>query len=668
MNGKGISKILLITAGILTVALGIATTILTDTLATILPSTWMLVTIGGAVALLLGIVLARSRYRGGVSGTEVPDVELPLGTGTPGDDIDSMLYRLVHLRQGTLEYRDQIQERLANAAISVIRQRENISREAAVKQLQEGTWTDNRMAASFFAGGGGPQESLTEKIFGSERTPYEKWVQITVDSIVERAELEQENKVDRTTEEESNGFLESLFMSDSRSAQPQQREASEDSGYENATRVSESVLYNDLIETGQWRGVSAFALVVAGWGIVSFSPTLLLLSVVAIGLAAFAHSGSEPPLSELEIERDVEDENPQPGDEVEVTVTLKNPTDTFFTDLRVIDNIPEPMRVVNGSPRIATALRPGSTVRFSYVMVVERGSYEWPVLAIGRDISGSIERESVHDVDTGLEIVQSLRTVSTVDVRSQTSLYSGQVGTSEGGAGLEFFAVREYLEGDPMNRIDWKRYARTDELVTIDFRQERAAQVVLLFDARSAAHLSPRPGDQHALDRGVDAAREVFAALSDAGNLVGIAAYDTVPCWLGPSAGDVHEERARRLLTDHPALSPLPPEMTETEGTYTDPMVHVRRQLSPEAQIMLFSPLTDEYSAEVSRRLDSAGHLVTIISPNPTADRTVGQQLARVERKMRVAELRKHGIRVIDWGYDEPLRVTLERAKQRWPA
>jgi uncharacterized protein (DUF58 family) len=94
----------------------------------------------------------------------------------------------------------------------------------------------------------------------------------------------------------------------------------------------------------------------------------------------------------------------------------------------------------------------------------------------------------------------------------------------------------------------------------------------------------------------------------------------------------------------------------------------VRRQLSPESQIMLFSPLCDDYTAEVARRLDSVGHPVTVVSPNPTDDDTPGQKLAKVERDMRVTNLREHGLNVLDWNPDEQLAIEVDRAKQRWNA
>jgi uncharacterized protein (DUF58 family) len=251
-------------------------------------------------------------------------------------------------------------------------------------------------------------------------------------------------------------------------------------------------------------------------------------------------------------------------------------------------------------------------------------------------------------------------------VRAQTTQYSGDVETEQGGPGLEFHSVREYREGDPMNRINWKRYARTGEFSTVDFRQEKAASITLLFDTRESAFVAPGPGKANAVDLGVAAATNVFTSLYDAGNLVGVAAFDTVPCWLSAGAGSEHLERAKRLFATHPALSPVPPSKQNIEGTYIDPMTHVRRQLPTNSQVFLFTPLADDYAAETARRLDSAGHLVTIISPDTTNDETVGQRLATLERRVRLNELRERGIRAIDWDPEDRLGLQFERAQARW--
>lgn len=669
MNIDQLSRRIVLGIGLIALVLGVAAIAIVEPLVGVLPSNAAVVAAAGALAFLLGLWGIRTRYRARVNQTIIPDVEFPLPTPAPGHEIDDALYRLTVLRQGTTEIRNNLQERLGEIAVTVIRQRENCTREEAVQQLQDGTWTDNEYAAGFFGGGTAPTKSLAEKVFGSNETVYERWIKTTVDAIAKRAELTPEEE-SAPVDEAGGGFLDRLGFGSggstiSRPIKPGYRTRS---SAEDAEEVADGVRYAELVPTGQWTGITAFALLAAGWGLAAFNPGLLLVSVIGIGFSAYARSGTAPDLRHLKVERTFDEENPDPGEVVEVTVRVTNESGTFIPDLRLIDQIPGSFRVVAGSPRLGTTLSAGDTATFSYDVVVQRGMHEWTLLAVGRDISGSIEREASieADDDEELQVIPSLRTTAEMPVRSQTSLFSGQVDTDIGGSGLEFYAVREYRESDPMNRIDWKRHARTGELATIDFRLERAAQVVLLFDARDSAFLSPRPTAHHALDRSVQAASEVFGSLFDEGDLVGVAAFDTVPCWLGPGAGDGHRERARRLFATHPALSSTPPKLSDVDGHYVDPMTHVRRQLSPDAQIMLFSPLCDDYTSEVARRLNSAGHPVTIISADPTADRTIGQRLAQIEREMRIATLRERGIRVIDWKYDQMLGLNLDHARKRW--
>jgi len=654
--------------GVVVFLLGAATYVVVEPFVGFLPSTFAIAVLAGIVAFLLGLWAVRSAYQGGVTQTPVPDVELPRSFPAPGTDLDRTIYRLTHLRQGTSEYRDQIQERLAEAAVAAIRQRENCTRAQAVHQLEEGEWTDNYHAAAFFAGGSPPSQSRLDKWFGEEKTPYEQWVDITVDAIAEYAGLEGGTEPEETTTGDDGGLLAGLFGGDGDGDEGPRAQAGYRDEYvdEDATRVTDSIVYNELVETGQWRGVTAFALVAVGVGVITATPAIVLVAVLGVAFSAYARAATPPQLAALEVDRTFDESNVTPGEVVEVTVTVENTGGSFMPDLRLVDRVPGNMRVVSGTPRLATVLGSGDTATFTYEVVAERGTHEWPLLAIGRDFSGAVEREAVVDVEGEITCVPSLRTTAEMPVRQQTSLYSGQEDTSMGGSGLEFFSVREYRESDPMNRIDWKRQARTGELATIDFRLERAASLVFLFDARDASYVAPAPGEHNAVDRSVEAAVEAFGALADQGNMIGLAAFDTVPCWLAPSAGDAHLERARQLFATHPAMSSTPPDESEASGHYVDPMTHVRSQLSPESQLVLFSPLTDDYTVGVARRLDSSGHRVTVISPDPTADRTVGQRLARIERNMRVATLRERDIRVVDWEYGDMLGLALDEARQRW--
>lgn len=606
-------------------------------------------------ALLLGVYLVRESYLAIPRMTNVPDVEFHLSTPTPGDDLDEMVYRLTRLRESTIEYREQVHEKVSEVAITVIQQREGCSRDDAIARLTDGSWTEDAVAAAFFTseGGGGVSSGLLSQLrarFTDDETAYERQLRSTVAAIERQASRTGERAVETVSEEIAGlGMGANAVVND-----------------DDGERISQHTRYRGLFATRHWTGITAFALVALAVGVISAQPAVLLSSVVALGVAGYAKLGSPPQLAALEVDRRLSDETPQPGDEVTVTVTVENTGSRFLTDLRLVDRVPPTMRVVDGSARLGTSLRPGRSATFEYTLVADRGEHTWPVQAIGRDPSGSIEREAFLDVDTGMHCVPRLKTALETPVRMQTSMYSGQVGTEFGGSGLEFHQVRDYQPGDPMRRINWKQFARTGTFTTIDMREERAVRVVLMFDARQAAYVSPSPGEPHAVNRSVEASYHVFASLIEAGHLVGFAAFDTIPLWLGPSTGDHHVERARQMFVGHEAISPLPPNLLEKSGRYVDPMTHIRRQLPQNTQIFLFSPLTENFVYEVARRLDGDGHLVTVVSPDPTATRTVGQRLARLERTARVIRLREHGIRVIDWDADTSLRLELERAVRRW--
>ncbi len=418
-----------------------------------------------------------------------------------------------------------------------------------------------------------------------------------------------------------------------------------------------------LLDTNRWTGVGALTLLAAGVAIVlGRQPGLLLVGVVGVAYAAYARS-DEAPLPSLTVERELADETAGPGDEVRVVVTVTNTGDSTLFDLRLVDGVPRALAVADGSPRLGTALRPGKRAQFSYAVTAVRGEHDWePMQVIARNASGSRERVTEVETETTLRCLPELRTAANLPLRGLTTQYAGQLATEVGGPGLEYHSTREYRHGDPLNRVDWYRRARTGDLATLDFREERAATVVLLIDARDQAYVASRAGAPNAVERSVDAAGQVFSALVGGGDRVGVAAFGAEECWLAPGSGRDHQARARTLLATHPALSPIP------SGGKFFPSIRFRRllrRLPSDAQVLFFSPVTDEYAVSVARRLDAYGHAVTVVSPDPTASDTLGHRLAAVERRTRLSTLRRAGLRAVDWP-DEPLATVLTRMSGRW--
>ena len=411
--------------------------------------------------------------------------------------------------------------------------------------------------------------------------------------------------------------------------------------------------------TGRWRGVSALALVAGAVGIVASSAGLVLVGCVGVVFAGFARAARPPDVS-LAVERSVSDDEPASGQEVTVTVTIENTGDSVLSDLRIVDGVPPALAVVSGSPRLATALRPGETTTLSYGVEAARGRHAFaPALAIARDASGAVERrcEVAATEETPITCVPPLGSGVTVGLRRQTIGQPGRVLTDIGGSGVAFHTTREYRPGDPLSRIDWNRKAKTGELSTVDFREERAAAVVLVVDAREDAYRAPNDDRDSAVERSVDAAGALYVALTDAENPVGIAALAPEECWLAPGLGASHRARARELLATHPALAPTPPDEPFFPSIR---LRRLRRRLPSEAQLLVCSPLCDDYVVGLLQRLDASGHRVTVLSPDPTDDETPGRRVARTERTLRLSTLRAAGIPVVDWGA-ESLAVALAR-------
>lgn len=406
-----------------------------------------------------------------------------------------------------------------------------------------------------------------------------------------------------------------------------------------------------MTETRRWRGVIALSLAVGAVGLAVDRPSMLFLAVIGVVFAAYPRVMGTPEPT-LRIERRLSNSTPRPGDEVTVTVTVTN-DGGFLPDVRIVDGVPALLSVSGGSPRRGAAFWPGRSVSFSYRVEAKHGKHPFePGTVVARDLSGAREVETTVAADTELDCTA---TAADSPLRNQTLDQVGRIVAKDGGSGVEFYRTREYRSGDALHRIDWNRYARTGDLTTVEFREENAATVVVLVDARRVAYRAATD-EPHAVAYSVSAAEQLLASLHRDRNLVGLAAFGRESCWLDPGAGRTHRAKAQRLLATHAAFASTPP--TE-ESDHDEQVEQLRMRLPDAAQVVLLSPLCDDAIVETARRLDAYGHRVSVISPDVTADGSVGQRLAGVERENRLSALRKAGLPVVEWEPKTPLVAAL---------
>ena len=417
--------------------------------------------------------------------------------------------------------------------------------------------------------------------------------------------------------------------------------------------------------TGRWEVGLLAAVVTGGVGALAGNTTLVLAATVGLTFAAYGYA-TRPPSTNVSVERTLSTATADPGETVRVSLEVRNDGDEAVPDLRLLDAPPRDLSVVEGAPSLATSLEPGETETAEYALAATRGDHEFgdPVVAT-RSVDGGTERRWTVDTDHALTVTSVLDSFPPADA---TVDYTGRVPTDRGGPGVEFHSVREYHPEDPPNRVDWNRFARTGQLRTIDFREHRAARVLVLVDERGGAERVREAGEADTVELGREAAGQIVDALLSWNNLVGVARMDTHIEYLEPDVGDAQRHRLRELLDDDVAT----PEHADRLAVLSDgPQKYVERlngRLSESTQVVFVSPLLDDDAPAVAAGVRAHGHPVTVVTPDVTTAETPGGTVARIRRARRVESVREGGTRVVDWPVDEPLYTAVERAKRGWSA
>ncbi|MEF8853032.1 MAG: DUF58 domain-containing protein [Haloarculaceae archaeon] len=453
------------------------------------------------------------------------------------------------------------------------------------------------------------------------------------------------------------------------------------------------------VRATRWRVAAPATLSLVTLGLLYASPLLLVGTLVPLGYAVYGALSAVPGDASVRVERTIAEQAPTPGTRVTVTLTVTNASEAVLPDVRVVDGVPPELAVVAGSPRRSLALRPGESATVRYAVVARRGEFAFERVAVRlRSLAASgVRTESV--AVAGDDRLTCRHPLSDAAVATATPQSTGTHPTDSGGPGTEFHSTREYRPGDPRNRIDWRRLARTGELSTVSFREERAVRTVLVVDAREPGRVAPRPGVPTGADLSAYAGERLFGALTGAGAVTTVTALgvdgsgvdapvrpDGFP-WADGTA-DATTTLARRVFAavrdatttspagDRPGAASTPATGDgsasstgdgsasthgDTEATTSDDERArlLLAQLPPTAEVVLVSPLLDDWPVSLVRTLQGQGHPVTVVSPDVTDTGTVGGTVADVQRQHRLATLATSGATTAEWTPAESLEFAL---------
>jgi len=466
----------------------------------------------------------------------------------------------------------------------------------------------------------------------------------------------------------------------------------------------------------RWRTGAVGVGTLVALGLLFASPLLLAATVVPLSYLAYGALSAVPSDAAVSIERQFGNAMPAPGQPVTVSLTVTNESAATLSDLRVVDGVPDELVVTAGSPRGAFALQSGESATLSYDVVARRGEFDFddPLVRL-RPLSGTeLVTESVPAAgETELSVVTP---VTRAPDRHATLLRAGTHRTDSGGEGLEFRSTREYRPGDPKNRIHWRRFAKTGELTTVSFREERAVRTVVVVDARPVGNVTPRPGVPTATERAAYAGERLYEALVDGGVVTSVTALGldggapevpTGPAglpWVDGEADDA--VGTARLLFDAVRVA-ADDTAEDTTGVARDAgpvdgtgaasgpngagpgtdtvgsgsgggrsseagrraadggselVERLLEQFPPTAQVVFVTPLLDDWPVDLVGTLAEREYPVTVVSPDATGAGSLGRTVARFERDRRLADLSAVGAATVEWRQSESIEIALSNS------
>lgn len=427
----------------------------------------------------------------------------------------------------------------------------------------------------------------------------------------------------------------------------------------------------------RWRVALVGTLALTTLGLLYAEATLLVGAAIPLVYVLYGALSRVPAGASLSVSRAFAETDPAPGEAVTVRLTVTNDGASVLPDVRVVDGVPPELSVAAGSPRSCVSLSPGDTETFTYEVVAKRGDYTFadPVVRL-RSLSASVRSTAEVSVagDTTLRCANAVREPPLADA---TLPRAGTLPTDSGGSGLEFYATREYRPGDPMNRVDWRHYAKTGEFVTVQYREEQAIHTVLVVDARPPGRVTQQQGYPTGAELSAYAARRLDDALERAGvvrsvtalgldgSLEGITGADGVP-WVDGESED-RPARARRLFDaveaaadgDASPVATRLPDGVAADGGPDRRTERLLTRLPPNAQVVLCTPMTDNWPVSFTRSLAVRGYSTVVVSPDVTGGTTTGQRVASVQRRLRLTAAERAGAATVSWNLEQPIDYAL---------
>jgi len=336
--------------------------------------------------------------------------------------------------------------------------------------------------------------------------------------------------------------------------------------------------------------------------------------------------------------------------------------------LEVRDKLPRTVQLRDGTNYTYLNLNPRGATRLKYqIKCPLKGVYRiGPITLRTHDPFNMFYKEKTVAFESDLTVYPQVRDVKELYIKSkQPKMYPGEMKVKMPGPGTEFFAIRDYIPGDPFRDINWKAYASTGKLLVNEHERLSVSDVTIVFDSRSSSRYGMDSDNANLY--GARAAATLASFFLKRRDSVQMVVYSDKVLTIKKGTG---QKQLFELLT---ALSGADPKGDIPLSGIVEVAIPYMPRNSP---VIVISNLEEDDSIRKAVSMMVMLEFdVTIISPNSIEFEIMAKQkkgekvdpvvydILRLDREILIQELRGYGVRVIDWKPATPLTQILLEAR-----
>jgi uncharacterized protein (DUF58 family) len=368
----------------------------------------------------------------------------------------------------------------------------------------------------------------------------------------------------------------------------------------------------------------------------------------------------------LQAERRVDFIHSHEGSVVVMHLIIQNQSlQTIY--LTINDFLKEGTRIIDGTLSQKAELHSSETLKLDYSFTAIRGKFSWESIpVIVSDPLNLIITEINLPASAAIQINPKIKKFKAILFRPHSTLHSpGSIPARLGGSGTDFFGIREYHPGDPLRSLDWRLTARYPrKIFTKEFEQEEIAEISLILDIQN--QIDHRKGQDCLVESSISATASLAEMFLHQGHRVSLFVCGASISNVFPGYGKVQLQRIINCLAK---VQPAIENRKSTNLNYL-PI----RMFPSRAMIITISSLTTT-DKSFFLRLRAFGYQALLISPNPieiTLENLPREnpiyfavRATRLERALKLREISRLQIPVIDWQINQPLYPLVRNALAR---